>query len=306
MGTPEFAAPSLKSLLEGGEEVLAVVTQPDRPRGRGRKMAPPPVKEVALNYDVPVLQPLRASDEEFCLEIRALDPDLLFVVAFGQILKKSLLDIPSWGVLNIHASLLPRYRGAAPIHWAVLNGEVRTGLTAMKMDEGLDTGPVLYQEETKILENETAGELHDRLAEMSGEFADKVLGLLKENRVEEKPQDDSRASYAPKIDRNMSKIDWSLPGEVISAFIRGLDPWPGAFSSIAGREVKLFTPRFRKEEQRMPLPGKVRGFSDNLMEVEVKDGVLGIRELQVGGKKRLPAGEFQRGFRIKEGAVFEG
>jgi methionyl-tRNA formyltransferase len=185
-------------------------------------------------------------------------------------------------------------------------GEKKTGLSAMKMDEGLDTGPVLFQEETRILSHETAGGLHDRLAAMTGDFALKTMELLKENRIEERPQDDAISSYAPKIERNMSKIDWSRPVGAIEALMRGLDPWPGAFSTLQGRDIKLFSPRSRVENRSDPVPGRVIGFSEGLVEIETEDGVLGVGELQAPGKKRLQAVDFLRGFRIEEGALFEG
>ncbi|MFC1883881.1 methionyl-tRNA formyltransferase [Thermodesulfobacteriota bacterium] len=304
MGTPEFAVPSFKALMENGSRVLAVVTQPDRPKGRGRKMTPPPVKEAALSYGLPVYQPERASEQDFCEDIRSLKPHVLFVVAFGQVLKNQLLGIPSWGVLNTHASLLPRYRGAAPIHWAVLNKEEKTGLTAMKMDEGLDTGPILLQEETGIFPGETTGELHNRLAAMSGDFILKTLNLLKEGKIQEIPQDHSCATYAPKIDRGMSRIKWSRPAESVSALMRGLDPWPGAFSTLGSKEIKLFSPKIRVEDRLKPLPGRIIGFKEDLVEVETGDGVVGIAELQAPGKKRLSAGDFLRGFKVDKGAVF--
>jgi len=303
MGTPDFAVPSLKSLVKDGHKVLSVVTQPDRPKGRGRKLFPSPVKQVAQEYGIKILQPEKASDEQFCDTIRSLEPDLLIVVAFGQILKNNLLMIPSWGALNIHASLLPKYRGAAPIHWAILNNETKTGLTAMRMDEGLDTGPVLLQEEVVIHEHETAGSLHDRLAGMSGDFIIKTLKGLAENRLKEMHQDPNEATYATKIDRGMSLIKWDRPANAISGLIRALDPWPGAFTTLEGKEIKLFSSRVTGKEARDELPGRVAGQSEGVLLVETGKGLIEIMELQIPGKKRLPAGDFLRGFTLERGTM---
>ncbi len=302
-GTPAFAVPTLKSLVEQGHHVLGVVTQPDRPKGRGRKLMSPPVKETALELGLRVLQPEKASDPDFCSRIAALSPDLLVVVAFGQILKKTLLEIPGWGALNIHASLLPRYRGAAPIQWAVLNNDPCTGLTAMRMDEGLDTGPILYQEELAILENETTGELHDRLSEMAGRFIRTVLEKWTKGRLRMKEQDDSLASYAPKIERHMALIDWTGAADVIHGQIRAFDPWPGATTTLAGKQVKLFSSRKVRERERMGTPGRVVKTSDAGIVVKTGDGLVEIGALQLAGKKRLPAGEFLRGFPLEEGTI---
>jgi len=308
MGTPEYAVPSLEKLVEHGYAVQAVVTQPDRPRGRSRKPVSPPVKEAAQRSGLLVLQPESASDRVFCATIQDLGPDLLVVVAFGQILKKALLMIPRWGALNIHASLLPRYRGAAPIQWAVINDEAETGLTAMRMDEGLDTGPVLLQQAVPIGPEETAGELHNRLAGLSGEVLMKAIDGLTHHRLMETAQDNALASYAPKIDRSMSRMAWNRPARSISALIRGLDPWPGAVTLVAGKEIKLFSPRVEGGE-RPPgssvkkLPGRVTGCSSEGLLVETGDGAIRIRELQAPGRRRLPASEFLRGFPIAVGTV---
>ena len=307
MGTPEYAVPSLERLVEHGYGIQAVVTQPDRPKGRGRKSVSPPVKEAAQRLSLPVLQPERASDRAFCETIQDLAPDLLVVVAFGQILKKVLLTVPRWGVLNIHASLLPRYRGAAPIQWAVINDENETGLTAMRMDEGLDTGPVLLQERVSIGAEETAGELHDRLARLSGDVLLKTIDGLMHHRLTETAQDSALASYAPKIDRGMSRIAWDRSARSISALIRGLDPWPGAVTLAQGKEIKLFSAKVEEgngpEVPEKHIPGRVMGCSAKGLLVETGTGMVRIRELQAPGRRRLPASEFLRGFPLDEGMV---
>jgi len=303
MGTPEFAVPALKALLENGHDVLAVVTQPDRPRGRGKKMAQSPVKQVATACGIEVLQPENASDRQFCQVIRDKAPDLLVVVAFGQILKNEMLGIPCWGALNIHASLLPQYRGAAPIQWAILNNETKTGLTAMRMDEGLDSGPILLQQEMSILPDETAGKLHDRLSALTGDFLMRILSDLAKNRIHERPQDHEASTYAPKIDRGMSHIKWDKPAKTISALIRAFDPWPGAVTKLRGKDIKLFSSRVVDEEQ-IGLPGRVKGQEGDGLEVETGKGIVKIGELQIPGRKRLPVKDFLMGFSLKKGTLF--
>jgi len=306
MGTPDFAVPALEVLVSGDHAVLSVVTQPDRPKGRGRKLVPTPVKLAATRLGIEVLQPENASGEGFCELIRRMAPDLLIVVAFGQILKNNLLEIPRWGALNIHASLLPEYRGAAPIHWAVLDNRTKTGLTAMRLDQGLDTGPILLQEEISIHPEETAGHLHDRLSDLSGEFLMKTLKGMAEGRLKERHQDHARATYATKIDRRMARINWEEPAEGISALIRALDPWPGAFTTLAGKEIKLFSSGLGKEDHHSSVPGRVTGHEKGALWVETGKGFVKIRELQIQGKKRLPADDFLRGFPLEQGSVFGG
>jgi len=307
MGTPDYAVPSLEKLVEQGYRVQAVVTQPDRPRGRGRKLVFPPVKAAARRLDLPVFQPEKASDRAFCTSIQDLNPDLLIVVAFGQVLKKILLDIPRWGALNIHASLLPHYRGAAPIQWAIINDASETGLTAMRMDEGLDTGPILFQEAVAIGPDETAGELHDRLSRLSGDVLVKTLQGLATRGLIERPQDNALATYAPKIDRGMSRILWNRSARSIAALIRGLDPWPGATTLARGKEIKLFSSRVEKpgrpDISGKGAPGRVTGRSADGLLVETGEGRVWIRELQAPGRRRLAAFEFLRGFPIDEGTV---
>lgn len=296
MGTPDFAVPSLHALVEQGYEIVSVVTQPDRPKGRGRKMLPSPVKRVAMDYGLEILQPEKVSAPDFCREISLRTPDLLVVIAFGQILKKELLEIPPWGGINIHASLLPKYRGAAPIHWAILNNENRTGLTAMRMEEGLDSGPILLQEEVPILPDETSGQLHDRLARISGKVLLNTLKRLSETGLKELPQDETKATYTSKIDRNMASVKWDQPAHTVSALIRALDPWPGAVTRLGDKNLKLFASRVSDETFVGGTPGRVRGFSKGALEVETGKGVVQIRELQAPGKKRLAAKDFLRGF----------
>jgi methionyl-tRNA formyltransferase len=303
MGTPDFAVSSLKSLIAAGHDIRAVVTQPDRPKGRGRSVTPSPVKELALKHSLRVLQPEKVSEDGFLAAIKEIAPDLIIVVAFGQILKKRLLEMPGWGVINIHASLLPRYRGAAPIQRVILNNESSTGLSIMRVDEGLDTGPVLHQKEISILADETAGHLHDRLAAMSGGFLMEFLGKMIRGQIGETVQDSGLATYAEKIDKTMSRIDWSREAAEISALIRGLDPAPGAYTTIGDSNIKLFSSSIPDDKFTRKAPGTVLGNVDGVLRIETGRGVVGVKELQLSGKKRLHIKEFLMGFHLPEGAV---
>jgi len=303
MGTPDFAVPTLKALISHGHHVLAVVTQPDRPKGRGKKLTAPPVKELAMKHGIEVLQPEKASNDLFCAEIKAKEPDLVVVVAFGQILKKKLLDIPRWGVINVHASLLPHLRGAAPIQWTILKDETITGLTVMKMDEGMDTGPILFQEQSPVVKDETAGHLHDRLAVMAGDLMTKSLERMAGKIVKATPQDHTKATYAPKISKDLSIVDWKEEAAKVSARIRGMDPKPGAYTLCEGQEIKLFASTVIDRNRDEGSPGQVLGLKEECLVIGTGRGTVGIRELQYPGKNRLPAKDFLRGFSLPVGAV---
>ena len=303
MGTPDFATPTLRALILQGHQLLGVVTQPDRPKGRGKKMIPTPVKRLALEHDLPVLQPEKASDRQFSEQVREMNPDLIIVVAFGQILRKNLLDIPGWGAINIHASLLPKYRGAAPIQWAIFQDEKKTGLTIMRMDEGLDTGAILFQKEVPILKDETAGHLHDRLAQTAGDLIITSLQKMHQGAVEEQSQDDSAATYAPKIEKTMIHIDWNQPAPKISALIRALDPVPGARTTLEGKEVKLFSSWVMANGGQTGDPGMVLNNNQEAFFVKTAHGAVGIGEIQAPGRKRMPVADFMRGFPLSEKTI---
>jgi methionyl-tRNA formyltransferase len=303
MGTPDFAVPTLKALISHGHHVLAVVTQPDRPKGRGKKLTAPPVKELAMKHGIEVLQPEKASNDLFCAEIKAKEPDLVVVVAFGQILKKKLLDIPRWGVINVHASLLPHLRGAAPIQWTILNDETITGLTVMKMDEGMDTGPILFQEQSPVVKDETAGHLHDRLAVMAGDLMTKSLERMAGKIVKATPQDHTKATYAPKIAKGLSLVDWKEDAAKVSARIRGMDPKPGAYTVWEGQEIKLFASTVIDRNRDEGAPGQVLALKEECLVIGTGSGTVGVGELQYPGKNRLPAKAFLRGFSLPVGAV---
>lgn len=304
MGTPEFAVPTLSSLIKKNKKVSAVVTQPDRPKGRGRKVAISPVKRLALEHNILILQPKRVSESGFCDLIRREDPDLIVVVAFGQILTRDLLMIPKWGVINIHASLLPKYRGAAPIQHSILNNETVTGLTVMRMDEGMDTGPILYQEKVPIKEDESAGQLHDRMSVKSGELIVKFFKIMSKRHIKEAPQDDSLATYAPKIDKKMSMIVWERDAQEVSAHIRALDPIPGAYTILGDSKIKLFSSRVSENRRSDTVPGRVIREDKTSLKIETGKGVVEIREIQYPGKKRLLTGEFLKGFDLPDGTLF--
>lgn len=303
MGTPDFACPTLQTLIDRGEQLLAVVTQPDRPKGRGQKMMPPPVKELALRHDIPVLQPSRVRDAAFVQTIRELAPDLIVVVAFGQILPKALLDIPPQGCINVHASLLPRYRGAAPLNWCIINGETETGVTTMLMDPGLDTGPMLLRRSTPLDENEDIVSLHDRMAHMGAELLAETLDGLNEGRIVPVPQDDSLTCYAPLLKKGDGLVDWNRPARQIHNQVRGLAVWPGAQTLLNGQPLKLFRTRVANGTG---IPGTVLRSTGGDLEVACLDGSLLIDELQLAGKKRLDSASFLAGCPVPEGVVLGG
>ncbi len=303
MGTPDFAVPALKSLVENGFNISAVVTQPDRPKGRGRSVAFSAVKETALLYDLKVLQPEDVNDSGFVEILKSLKPDLFIVAAFGQILHKTVLEVPRFGAVNIHASLLPKYRGAAPIQWAILDNEPVTGITLMKMARGLDKGPVLLKEEVAIKEYETTGQLFDRLSEFSG---DVVIKFLKESEGKElkmEPQDDSLSTYASKITKEMAEINWAQEALKISSLIRAMDPLPGATTTLDNKKIKLFSPEITDREYVSDKPGKIVVEDKVRFIVETCKGIIELKEIQLPGKKRIKTSDFLRGYKIAPGTV---
>lgn len=301
MGTPDFALHTLQGLLDFGVDLCAVYTQPDRPKGRGKKLAPPPVKELAMQHDIPVYQPLKLRDPEVVEELRALAPDLIVVVAYGQILPKSVLDIPKYGCINVHASLLPRYRGAAPINKAVVDGEPVTGVTTMLMDVGLDTGDMLVKRATEIGAEETAGELHDRLALLGREAMEETLRRLCAGTLRPEPQEEDLSCYAPQMKKEDGRIDWRQSAQAIHNLVRGLTPWPGAFTTLEGELLKLG--RTLPENSRAGVPGTVVAADGEGVRIACGDGVLLVRELQLPGKKRLAVADFLRGRALPAGTV---
>jgi len=300
-GTPAFAVVSLQALIRGRFNVIGVVTQPDKPQGRSRsELQFPPVKIAAQSAGIPVLQPVRPTGDVFTTSLRRLEPDLGVVVAYGHILKPEVLCIPSRGMINVHASLLPRYRGAAPVQHAILNGERETGISVMQMEEGLDSGPVLHRVSTAIEHDDTAGTLGARLAELGAGALVEVVSLLAGGVVRAQPQDHTQATYAPKIDREMARITWQQDAETVVRQLRAFDPAPGAWTLLDGQPVKLFGGR---EVSGAGEPGLVVTAGDQLV-VATGSGAIGIREVQPAGRTRMPVAAWVRGRGISPGQRF--
>lgn len=304
MGTPDFSVPALEALVGAGHEVIAVVTQPDKPKGRGKEVQMTPVKEKALEYQIPVYQPVKARDPEFVKIFTDMEPEAIVVAAFGQLLPKSILDIPRYGCLNIHASLLPKYRGASPIQYAVINGEKESGITTMMMAETLDTGDMLDQEAVILDEKETGGSLHDKLSEIGGRLILKTLKKIEEGTAVRTPQDESNTCYVGMIKKSMGDIDWSMDAESIERLIRGLNPWPSAYTGWNGKVMKLWEATVVEKEYE-GVYGQVVEVGRDRMIVKTGKGGLSIRELQLQGKKRMDIGAFLRGYQVSEGTVLK-
>jgi len=296
LGTPAFALPSLEALLHAGEEVAAVMTQPDRPRGRGRQISPSPVKELAMARGLTVLQPQRLKDPALIRTLADLRPELMIVVAYGRILTHEILGLPSVGFLNVHASLLPRHRGAAPINWALIRGEKETGVTVQWVKYEVDTGDIFLQERIPIQEEDTAGALSVKLAQRGAALLVRALEMLRQGRAIRQPQSDEGVSYAPPLTQEMSRINWQLPAPEVAGWIRGLDPRPGAQARWRGQVVKLFGARVMHSEDLWGTPGEVLGLHpQGGLEIACGQGSVLVKELQLSGHRRLPAPEFVRG-----------
>lgn len=295
MGTPQFALPSLEAILAAGEDVAAVVTQPDRPRGRGQVVTPSPVKELALEWHLPVLQPHRLKDPELVRRIAALKPELMIVVAYGRILTHEILGVPSVGSLNVHASLLPRYRGAAPINWTLIKGDKMTGVTIQWLRYKLDAGPIFLQEQLPITAEDNYETLYARLAERGAALLVQSLELLRRGEAIKKPQNEAEVTLAPPISREMRRLHWELSAPEVAGWIRGLDPRPGAATAWRGRVLKVFGARLKKSEGTLALPGTVMGLTPQGLEIACGQGSVTVTEVQLAGHKRLSAAEFLRG-----------
>ncbi|MFR1715834.1 MAG: methionyl-tRNA formyltransferase [Butyricicoccus sp.] len=297
MGTPDFAVPSLQALIDAGHDVCAVYTQPDKPQGRKQILTAPPVKTLALEHDIPVFQPNTLKNEDEQARLRELAPEVIIVVAYGKLLPKAVLDIPPHGCINVHGSLLPRWRGAAPIQWAVIAGDEMAGVTTMQMAEGLDTGDMLLTYETKIGEKETAGELFDRLAQSGAELLTQTLVKLDE--ITPRPQDDAQSCYAHMLDKQMAVIDWSKSAHEIDCLIRGLNPWPVALTTLSGERLKVFA---AEKAAGNGEPGTVLEADPKKgLTVACGEGALKLTEIQLVGGKRMKATDFLRGHAIEVG-----
>jgi len=306
MGTPEFALPSLQILLDNHYPISAVVTAPDKPQGRGQKPAPSPVKRFSLDRSLNLLQPADLKAPSFAAEIKALNPDLLVVVAF-RILPSSVYSLAAKGAFNLHASLLPKYRGAAPINWALIRGEQETGVTTFFLGETVDTGSIILQARVRIGPDETAGELHDKLAEVGAEIVLQTVRLIGSGKAQPRTQDEGHATPAPKIFKNDCRIDWNKTSIDIHNFVRGLSPVPGAWTTFRGKIIRLYrTAQHDASNHVGSEPGTVVKVDKETLMVRASEGVISIKEIQMEGRKRMSAAEFLRGFPIQEGERFAG
>lgn len=307
MGTPDFAVDTLRTLVESEHEVIGVVTQPDRAKGRSKKLQFSPVKEVALEYGKTVFQPEKVKEESFVQELRKMAPDVIVVVAFGQILSKEILEIPKYGCLNIHASLLPKLRGAAPIQWAVIDGEKESGVTIMQMNEGLDTGDILLVKKCVLEEKETGGSLFDKLAKLGGPMILEVLTMAEKGELHAVPQEEEKHTYAKMLSKSTGQIDFSNTAVQIERLIRGLNPWPSAYCYLEGKMLKIWEAEvvpadFTKEESALENGTIVKVEQDSFL-VKTAEGFLKILSVQLAGKKRMDTAAFLRGYSLKEKTV---
>ncbi len=313
MGTPEIAAVILKALHTAGHHIIAAVTQQDKPKGRGNQVQFSPVKELALSLDIPVYQPRRAREPEFIEVLKELNPEVIVVAAFGQILPKGILELPKYGCINVHASLLPKYRGAAPIQWCIIEGEEKTGITIMHMDEGVDTGDMIRKQEITIAPKETFGSLHDKLAEAAGPLLLQSLSDIEAGRAERIKQKDEDSSYIKILDKSMGHIDFNQPARKIERLIRGLNPWPSAYTTLEGKMLKIWDADVIEENGEAfsgegisgnpflkdALPGEAAALKKDALLIKTAEGILAVKELQLEGKKRMTAENFLRGYDLK-------
>jgi len=296
LGTPAFAVPTLEAIARAGHDVPLVVTQPDRPKGRGQTAAAPPVKEAALRLGIEVCQPERVRRPEAVERLGSIGADAMVVVGYGQIIPQNVIDLAPLGIINVHASLLPKYRGAGPIQWAIVNGETRTGVTTMRIDAGLDTGDMLLKRETEIGPEENAGELGRRLAVMGADLLVETLARIRE--IVPEKQDNSQATYAPLLKKEDGAIDWSQPAAAIHNRVRGLQPWPGAYTTFRGHALHIWRAALAAPGSGGQRPGKIAGLRP--LVVACGSGALELLEVQLEGRKRMPAADFANGQRLTE------
>lgn len=302
MGTPDIAVPCLQKIIDEGHEVIGVVTQPDKPKGRGKKLGMSPVKELALKYDIPVYQPIRARDDEFVQTLKHLNPELIVVVAFGQILPKAILDIPKLGCINVHVSLLPKYRGAAPINWVIINGEQKTGVTTMYMDEGLDTGDMILKSEVDLDDNITAGELHDKMMEIGADTLKQTMDLIEKGCAPRETQNHDEFSYAPIMNKSLGNIKWNNSAKEIHNLVRGVNPWPSAYTIYNGDTMKIWKTEVLGERSDKT-PGTILKVDKDGIRISTEDNIILVKEIQMPGKKRVLVSEYIKGNTIESGAI---
>ena len=306
MGTPDFSVGTLRELVKAGHEVVGVVSQPDKPKGRGKSLMPTPVKEAALELGLPVYQPKKVRDPEFLGILQELAPEVILVVAFGQIIPQAILELPPYGCINVHASLLPKYRGAAPIQWAVIDGEPESGVTIMKMDAGLDTGDMITKVVVPIERDETGGSLFDKLSEAGAKLlVDTLPAIVDGTAVYEKQPEESPTPYAAMIQKQLGNIDWQSSAVEIERLIRGLNPWPSAFTKVNGKTLKIWSAQVMEESERDrdAIPGTILRADAQGLYVKTGHGILNITELQLEGKKRMDTPAFLRGYTVEPGSV---
>lgn len=310
MGTPDFSVPVLRAVKQAGHEICAVVTQPDKPKGRGKAMQFSPVKECALEYGLEVYQPHKVKEDSFVKLIQDMKPEVIIVVAFGQILPQSFLDIPKYGCINVHASLLPRWRGAAPIQWAILSGDKESGVTTMQMDAGIDTGDMLLSQKIVLDKEETGGSLHDKLSHIGAELLLRTLEGLEAGKIEPHKQDDSISCYAGMLTKQFGRLDFSKPAEDLERFVRGLNPWPSAYTLWNGKTLKIWKAEVLKEEtlkeqgklkEQRKMPGTIVHVEKECFYIQTGQGILAVKEVQLEGKKRMDSAAFLRGYPLEEG-----
>ena len=304
MGTPDFSVGTLEALIEAGHEVVLAVTQPDKPKGRGKEVQFSPVKETALAHGIPVFQPRRVRDPECVEELGKYRADVMVVIAFGQILPQVILEMTPYGCINVHASRLPKYRGAAPIQWAVIDGEPVSGVTTMQMDEGLDTGDMLLKTEVALDEKETGGSLHDKLASAGAKLCVRTLKELEAGRLVPEKQGESPTAYARMLDKKLGAIDWTRSACSIERLVRGLNPWPSAYTDWNGKTMKIWEADVTEAESGQT-PGTVVAVQKNSFSVQTGKGQLVVKALQIPGKKRMDTGAFLRGYTLEEGTQFK-
>lgn len=302
MGTPDFAVGTLEAIIKAGHEVVAVITQPDKPKGRGKAVQYTPVKEKALEYDLPVYQPVKVREESFVKELEAMKPEVIVVVAFGQILSKEILDMPKYGCVNVHASLLPKYRGSAPIQWAVIDGEKESGVTTMLMNEGIDTGDMLKTTVISLDEKETGGSLFDKLAIAGADLLVETLVELESGTVTRTPQEEEKATHAKMLNKTMGLIDFTKSAVEIERLIRGLNPWPSAYTGLDGKTLKIWDADVVEKEADGE-PGEIVEVGKNHVYVKTGKGLLELKEIQLEGKKRMEMEAFLRGYSLEKGAI---
>jgi methionyl-tRNA formyltransferase len=301
MGTPEFAVPSLEALLRSDDPIVGVVTQPDRPKGRGQALTPSPIKTLALRHGLPLLQPLKMKAPAFLDALRAWQPELIVVAAFGRILPKIILDLPPKGCINVHGSLLPKYRGAAPIQWAIIKGERETGVTTMLMDEGMDTGAILLQERIAIEPDDTAGSLSPKLAALGGRLLIETVARWKAGSLTPRAQDNSQATLAPILKKEDGLLDWALPAQAIADRVRGLSPWPGAYTYATGERLALWHVRLTDQASEVIPPGTVVTAGKGELLVATGDRLMAVTEVQPANGRRMPVGQYLAGHPLRPG-----